>query len=162
MLLGLPSAVVRADDAFNVEPSRVVLDDAFARAQLLVRLPGNKSVENLADLTQRATYQSSQPNVATVSSTGQVLARGDGEAEITITANGKKTRAVPVRVTGMGPRPQIRFDEHVLPILSKAGCNAGACHASQYGQGGFKLSVFASDASADHFAMVRAASRPGA
>ena len=50
----------------------------------------------------------------------------------------------------------VGFATHIVPILSKAGCYAGACHASQYGQGGFKLSVFASDPQADHQAMVRA------
>src|SRR5262249_4826771 len=34
---------------------------------------------------------------------------------------------------------------------------AGACHAAQYGQGGFKLSVFASDPVNDHLAIARAA-----
>src|SRR5262249_30618203 len=43
----------------------------------------------------------------------------------------------------------------VMPILAKAGCNAGACHASQYGKGGFKLSVFGYAPDEDHFAIVR-------
>ncbi len=29
-----------------------------------------------------------------------------------------------------------------VAVLGKLGCNMGACHASQYGKGGFKLSVF--------------------
>src|SRR5205823_1002285 len=56
----------------------------------------------------------------------------------------------------IGTVPNVGFATHIVPILSKAGCYAGACHASQYGQGGFKLSVFASDPQADHQAMVRA------
>src|SRR5262249_31350217 len=42
-----------------------------------------------------------------------------------------------------------------MPILAKAGCNAGACHASQYGKGGFKLSVFGYAPEEDHIAIVR-------
>src|SRR5579859_2962662 len=42
-----------------------------------------------------------------------------------------------------------------MPILSKAGCNAGACHASQYGKGGFKLSVFGFDPDQDYHAITR-------
>jgi hypothetical protein len=38
----------------------------------------------------------------------------------------------------------------VLPVLSKAGCNAGACHAKPDGQNGFKLTVFSFDPKADY------------
>ncbi|MEX0714799.1 MAG: DUF1549 and DUF1553 domain-containing protein, partial [Pirellulales bacterium] len=38
---------------------------------------------------------------------------------------------------------------------SKAGCNAGACHASQYGKGGFKLSVFSFAPDEDYLAILR-------
>ena len=47
------------------------------------------------------------------------------------------------------------FAHDVAPILSKTGCNAGACHASQYGKGGFKLSVFGFAPDEDYRAMVR-------
>lgn len=41
------------------------------------------------------------------------------------------------------------FVGDVLPILSKAGCSAGSCHARADGQNGFKLSVFSYDPKAD-------------
>jgi hypothetical protein len=47
------------------------------------------------------------------------------------------------------------FVNDVLPVLSKAGCNSGACHAKPAGQSGFKLSVFAYDPKADYRAIVR-------
>lgn len=145
---------LQAQGTFEIEPPQVVLNGAFARAQLLVRGIGMPSVELRPDLTGQAVYRSSRSEVAIVSPAGQVLARADGEAEVTITVNGV-SRSVPVRVTGVGATPQVRFDEHILPIMSRAGCNSAACHASQYGQGDFKLSVFASDAHADHAAIVR-------
>jgi hypothetical protein len=58
-------------------------------------------------------------------------------------------------VSGVSPTPQVGFVEHVMPVLSKAGCNAGACHASQYGKGGFKLSVFGFAPNDDWAAIVR-------
>ena len=64
-------------------------------------------------------------------------------------------REVPVRVSGIVARPVVGFTDQVLPLLSRAGCNAGACHAAQYGQGGFKLSVFTSEPLKDHLAIVR-------
>ncbi len=42
------------------------------------------------------------------------------------------------------------FVRDVLPILSKAGCSAGACHAKADGQNGFRLTVFSYDPLADH------------
>src|SRR5438552_1675600 len=95
-----------------------------------------------------------RPPIVTVSKTGQVLAVANGETAITIAVAGT-SQSIPVKVTGISDRPAIGFTEQVLPILSKAGCNAGACHASQFGKGGFKLSVFASEPTNDHLAIAR-------
>lgn len=149
-------AVAKADVKIEVDPPKVKLDGAFARLQLLVRAAGDASTDTHEDLTHKAAYRSSRPDIATVNATGQVLARGDGDADITVTVNGT-SRSIPARVTGIGGKPQVGFEQHILPIMSKAGCNSAACHASQYGQGEFKLSVFASDADADHTAIVHAA-----
>ena len=57
------------------------------------------------------------------------------------------------RVDAAGTIPS--FDIDIRAILSKAGCNLGACHASQHGKGGFKLSVVGFDPGQDHEAVVR-------
>jgi hypothetical protein len=49
------------------------------------------------------------------------------------------------------------FDSDVLPVLTKAGCNAAACHGAAAGRGGFKLSLYAENPAADHSAIVREA-----
>jgi mono/diheme cytochrome c family protein len=36
---------------------------------------------------------------------------------------------------------QLSFDRDVMPVMSKAGCNMGACHGNRNGKGGFKLSL---------------------
>lgn len=36
----------------------------------------------------------------------------------------------------------VDFDSQVLPVLTRAGCNAGACHGSAAGRGEFKLSLY--------------------
>jgi hypothetical protein len=41
------------------------------------------------------------------------------------------------------------FRTDVLPVLTKAGCNAGACHGAASGQGGLRLSLFGYDPAAD-------------
>jgi len=51
--------------------------------------------------------------------------------------------------------PPVSFVRDVLPALSKAGCNAGACHAKAEGQNGFKLSVFSYDPRSDYAHIVK-------
>ncbi len=47
------------------------------------------------------------------------------------------------------------FEAHVQPILTRAGCNSGACHGALAGKGGFRLSLRGYDSAADHFAISR-------
>ncbi len=45
---------------------------------------------------------------------------------------------------------RIDFDTDVIPILTKAGCNAGACHGAASGRGGFRLSLWGADPGQDY------------
>lgn len=49
------------------------------------------------------------------------------------------------------------FVRDVLPVLTKSGCNAGACHGSFQGRGGFRLSLFGFDPQFDFAALVEEA-----
>ena len=51
-------------------------------------------------------------------------------------------RSYPAGATGRG---ELSFPTRILPILTKAGCNAGACHGAATGQGGFRLSLVGFD-----------------
>lgn len=54
------------------------------------------------------------------------------------------------------PHPQaLSFTQDILPVLSKAGCNLGSCHAKSSGQAGFKLSIFAYDPRGDYMELVK-------
>ncbi len=149
-----PARVLAA--GFQVSPPKLVLEGNYARAQLLATAvgPDGSVNERSNDLTHAATYASSNPQVVTVSSSGFVLATGNGEAVISVTA-GAETVQTPVTVSGVLPQPVIAFKTQVLPVLTKAGCNSGPCHASQYGKGGFKLSVFSFAPEEDYQAIVR-------
>ncbi len=50
--------------------------------------------------------------------------------------------------------PGVDFDTQVMPVLTKAGCNAGACHGAASGRGSFKLSLYGGDPAADYTAIV--------
>ena len=45
------------------------------------------------------------------------------------------------------------FENDIVPILSKFGCNASGCHGKAEGQNGFKLSVFGFDPEQDYRAL---------
>jgi hypothetical protein len=49
----------------------------------------------------------------------------------------------------------LNFENDIVPILTKFGCNASGCHGKAEGQNGFKLSVFGFDAIADYAAITR-------
>lgn len=152
-----PQAVAAADvSAFIIRPDAVRLDGNFSRVQLVVTESdaSGQTTERSGDLTSNAQFASSNAAVVTVDSTGRLLAVGNGEAAITVTV-GATSRQVPVTVSGVVPEPSIGYREHISPILSKAGCNMGACHASQHGKGGFKLSVFGFEPDADREQIVR-------
>jgi WD40 repeat protein/mono/diheme cytochrome c family protein len=70
-------------------------------------------------------------------------------------ANGAKEKTLLDASPASPPGDAVSFTNDVLPVLSKAGCNAGACHAKPAGQSGFKLSVFAYDPRSDHRAITK-------
>lgn len=44
----------------------------------------------------------------------------------------------------------VSFENDVLPVLTRAGCMAGSCHAKADGQNGFQLSIFSFDPNSDY------------
>ncbi len=104
------------------------------------------------DLTSQATFTSTQPQVATVDLLGWVSPVANGKTEIKIAAEGK-TSVVAVEVQLNDHPLDYSFLHDVMPVLSKAGCNAGACHGYSLGKNGFKLSLRGSDAAPDFAAL---------
>src|SRR5215469_15491036 len=55
-----------------------------------------------------------------------------------------------------GERPSVEnvdFERHVSVLFRRLGCNAGACHGSFEGQGGFRLSLFGQSPGKDFIAL---------
>ncbi len=53
------------------------------------------------------------------------------------------------------PTGPVSFRNEVMAVLSKSGCNAGACHGNASGKGGFKLSLRGEDPESDFRALTR-------
>jgi hypothetical protein len=56
-----------------------------------------------------------------------------------------------------GTDPTVTFERNVQPVLTRTGCNAGACHGKARGQNGFALSLLGFDPDFDHAAIVKEA-----
>src|SRR5437762_7455936 len=92
------------------------------------------------DVTDSARYSSKQPKVVSVSTNGICRPLADGVAQIVVEYAGRTERvSVTAKNSQAVGKPSFRQD--VLPILTKSGCNAGACHGKLAGQNGFKLSL---------------------
>ncbi len=158
-----PSAAVPAPAAVHglaVEPKRIELVGNFARAQLVVSAvdPSGTVSARSPDVTTGASFVSSDSKVVRVDSQGALYAVGNGTAEIVVGLKALRTAPavrVSVTVKDVSERPAVRYTRDIVPIISKAGCNMGACHASQFGKAGFKLSVFGYDPIQDYQAIVR-------
>jgi hypothetical protein len=53
------------------------------------------------------------------------------------------------------PIDRVDFENDLMPVFTKFGCNAGACHGAAVGRGGFMLSLFGGNPQADYEAIVR-------
>ena len=139
---------------YAVEPEVVELRGKYAQAQLVITQLIEGQLDPASDdVTATAVYKSSDPAVASVDSTGLVQAHANGAAGIEIVV-GDWNATIPLTVSDVEASPKVDFDYSVGPILSKAGCNMGACHASQHGKGGFILSVFGFDSKIDYNGIV--------
>ena len=53
------------------------------------------------------------------------------------------------------PAGGVDFDTEVVPVLTRAGCNAGSCHGNLNGKGGLKLSLRGQDLAFDYASLTR-------
>ncbi|MCI0681468.1 MAG: DUF1549 and DUF1553 domain-containing protein [Gemmataceae bacterium] len=106
------------------------------------------------DLRAQAKFTSAHPAVAAVDPQGWVQPKSNGQTTITVVAAGQ-TRTVPVKVQLPATEPPLSFRHEVMAVLSRAGCNQGACHGYSLGKNGFKLSLRGSDPEPDYFAIAR-------
>ncbi|MDA1016617.1 MAG: DUF1549 and DUF1553 domain-containing protein [Planctomycetota bacterium] len=149
LMLGACGGASAAD--FVVHPQSVSLNGRGDRQQLLV-----SETATAADVTRIAKYQSLTPEIVTVNAAGVVTPIGDGVGRISVMLNGATTN-IEARVQHGRQLLTVDFERDVIPIFSRFGCNAGACHGKQNGQNGFQLSLLGFDANFDFDALAKEA-----
>ncbi|HEV1283730.1 MAG TPA: DUF1549 domain-containing protein, partial [Bryobacteraceae bacterium] len=136
-----------------VLPPSVELTGPEARQQMLAEATLSNHEE---DWTRLAEWSSSDPKIAMVDEHGIVRPVGDGEAKITARAK-EITATVTVRVKDSHAPFIWSFRNHVIPVMTKMGCNQGACHGALAGKNGFKLTLRGYDPEADYDTLTRSA-----
>jgi hypothetical protein len=138
----------------TIYPPKISLDGLREQQRLVVI--GEYADQSRRDLTRQAKFASSAASIAQVDRTGVVQSIADGEATVTVEENGIKA-AVPVHVQHAAADVPVSFTQEVIPVLTKAGCNQGACHGGQHGKGAFKLSLRSFDPAFDYAQIVQSA-----
>lgn len=110
-----------------------------ARKQLLVT--GVYSSGQKHDFTHDVTYAVDAANVLSVEKDGLVIPLADGSATITATEASGKTATIALTASRCAEELPVNFENEIVPIFTKLGCNAGGCHGKADGQNGFKLSL---------------------
>jgi hypothetical protein len=132
-------------------PPSVELTGPEARQQLVVEADLGDHQE---DWSRAAQFTSSDPQVATVDEHGQIQPVSDGEARITARA---KDLSATIRVLVKASHAPFTwsFRNHVIPVMTKVGCNQGACHGALAGKNGFKLTLRGYDPEEDYYTLTR-------
>ncbi len=125
----------------SFEPPDIHLQGPGAAQRFLVRGGGG------------CTVTSGDPGIVGVAG-NRLIGRRGGTAELSVRCAEGSSR-VSVRVGEAAAAVGIGFERDLLSIFTTKGCNSSACHGSPAGQNGFKLSLYGSDAKADHEMIVR-------
>ncbi|MBI3463581.1 MAG: hypothetical protein HY000_11060, partial [Planctomycetes bacterium] len=156
MLASLAQSQAASADSASVLllPDRTVLYGPQATQRLVVESRADGRFAG--DVTEQATFATSDPKVVVVENDGVVRAVGDGSAVISAKV-GNQLAIATVEVQGTGQPFAWSFRNHVLSVLTKAGCNSGACHGAAAGKNGFRLTLRGFDPQADHNVLTRQA-----
>ncbi len=151
LILGIPGTLAAAEIA--VFPREIRLTGPEARQRVIVQETDGPLIGK--QFRDGVTYQSSDEAVIRIEN-GVVVPAGDGSATCTVSAN-DVTKSIPVTVEKFGEPHVWSFRNQVQSVLTKTGCNGGACHGAVAGKNGFKLSLRGYDPEADFQALTRQA-----
>jgi hypothetical protein len=138
-----PSPIV----TIQVNPTSVALDGPRSRQQLAVT--GIAKDGTIYDLTSKAKFLNKTPKIATADAAGVVHPAGDGDGTIAIAAAGK-TAVLKVTAKNVAKPFNWSYRNQVISVLSKTGCNMGACHGAAAGKNGFRLTLRGYDPELDY------------
>ncbi|MFK5921608.1 MAG: DUF1549 and DUF1553 domain-containing protein [Verrucomicrobiota bacterium] len=128
----------------------VILVGPDSRQQMVITATSSNKKTPLLDVTTKATFTSTPAGIVEVDSHGFITPLADGKTTITVSHKSDKSASIQVTVNRFKTPPPISFPNDIVPVFTRNGCNAGACHAKSAGQNGFRLSLFGYSPEMDH------------
>lgn len=152
--LSLPAAEgSKSESPISVYPPERVLSGQRSELQLIVdRNEGLISRE----ITSESEFRTLTPEILQVTAGGLVTPMHDGTGKVEITHLGE-TKSISIDVREVDQSHPWSFRDDVQVVMTKTGCNMGACHGAQAGKKGFKLSLRGYDPLADFLAVTHQA-----
>jgi hypothetical protein len=155
--VGLSTYIVAADapkvvpqmDVVELQVQPASLELKGARDIRRVLVSGKTADGKIIDVTPDAQF--TVTGSAALDEDHFVVPKAVGAASLVVTYGGK-TATVPVNVVDVAD-PPVSFIREIVPVLTKSGCNQGACHGGQQGKAGFKLSLRGYDPQYDYAAL---------
>jgi hypothetical protein len=152
LTLSSASAGEQPATGLKILPPRPILTGPHASQQLVVE--DVRAGQFTGDMTARAKFSSNNPQIAEVSPAGVVTPVGDGMATIRADVDGRIAETqVEIKLAKDAEPWSFRHD--VQTVLTKSGCNMGACHGAQAGKKGFKLALRGYDHQMDYNTLTR-------
>ncbi len=134
-----------------VYPDSIELNSVRDSQSLVAQLVHANGITR--DVSDQIQLQIANPEL--LKQAGRVLHPGqDGETVVKVELEGFSVE-VPVKVTDAQTSPPVSFTNDVMPVFSKAGCNAGSCHGAARGKDGFRLSLYGFDPQGDYHRLTR-------
>ena len=151
LALALCAATGIAQGGLTAYPSRVTLDSGLDAHRLVVVSSDAQGIT--VDVSAAAAVTFADSGVAAWRD-GRLWPVGDGETTATVRHGGHEA-VVKVTVRGAEVEPPVSYRNDVIPVLTRAGCNGGACHGAAAGKNGFGLTLFGYDPAKDLRALSR-------
>ena len=106
------------------------------------------------DRTGEVQWTAEPSGLAVIEAGGYLRPKAPGVVTVRAELAGSPTAEAKVTIEPRTTRTW-DFGEDVVPILTRLGCNTGACHGRLEGQNGFHLSLFGYDPAGDYQAVAR-------
>lgn len=120
----------------EVFPPQVTLDGSADRVGIVALLTVNGKT---SDVSHQVTL-SVNPATLAAATGRELVPAAEGTGELVVEVGGHRAQ-VPLTVKNATANSAPSFRHDVLPILTRFGCNQGACHGKLAGQNGFRLSL---------------------
>ena len=146
-------AVQKPFQSIKVFPAEIVLGSRRSSQRIVVQ--GFYADGYSEDITAKAKVAVGDAKIAQVAS-GVITPLANGSTAVSATLGSLSITAA-VSVRSIDQTPSWSFRNHVIPVLTKTGCNMGACHGAAAGKNGFKLTLRGYDPDADYNVLTREA-----